>query len=59
MIAFGALSLSQSVALSQGIISDISQKIPTNESKTEFAYFIQTDVGAVDGFSGGPLVNQE
>jgi S1-C subfamily serine protease len=59
VISFGALSLSQSIALSQWIISDVSQKVPTDVSKTEFVSYIQTDVGAVDGFSGWPLVSED
>ncbi len=54
VVAFGAIPLNRSVALSQGVISDTAQKVPLNSVEESF---IQTDINAQGGFSGGPLVD--
>lgn len=57
--AFGALSQSNSIVLSQGIISDPRQKISLTGKKEDENYFIQTDINTQSGFSGGPLIDQQ
>jgi S1-C subfamily serine protease len=55
---FWAFPLSKSTIFSQGIISDTAQKIALPASP-ETQLLIQTDINAVNGFSGGPLVNDQ
>lgn len=57
ILSFGALAINSSFAVSQGIISDTHQKLAINNSDNT-DYFIQTDVNAQSGFSGGPLIDE-
>lgn len=54
--AFWAFPISKTVILSQGIISDIAQKITLPTLQKE-QVLIQTDINTMSGFSGGPLIN--
>lgn len=58
VLSFGALVLNNSFAVSRGIISDTHQKLTENNGRV-IDYFIQTDVNAQGGFSGGPLLDEE
>ncbi len=57
VLAFGALVLNDSLAVSRGIISDTHQKLTEGDGRV-IDYFIQTDVNAQSGFSGGPLLDE-
>lgn len=54
--AFWSFSVSDTVIVSAGIVSDVNQKIilPASNEKT---HFIQTDIQIMSGFSGWPLVH--
>lgn len=51
VVAFGALTQSNSIILSQGIISDPHQKISLIAGQ-ESNYLIQSDIRGQEGFSG-------
>lgn len=52
-LSFGAIPLTRSIAISQGIISGLRQTLPNYEGE-----FIQTDINIQDGFSGGPVFDR-
>lgn len=56
VLSFWALALNQSLIVSRGILSDTHQRM---ELRGREDFFLQTDVNAQTGFSGGPLFDRD
>ena len=56
VLSFWALALNQSMIVSRGILSSTRQRM---ELRGREDFFLQTDVNAQTGFSGGPLFDRD